>query len=379
MITPQAITQKAQRSYLPFLRSKLTGDSFFPLVIPFGKPAASVAYVELKNWVAELLAQAKPTIGYGYTVELETRTTRLYGEQSLPARILIETEQDFLRLLGKQREAARFDAMVELTRQQIPHLLDWLARYPQRLVENLAIWPDLLQVCTYFLENPRPGLYLRELPIAVHTKFIEENSPILRHLLDLLLPADAIQAEETTFERRFFLRYDEPLLRVRLLDPALQAALQWPATDLSLPFSQATTLPLAGKRVIITENKMNFLTLPALSDTVALWGQGYQVNALHPITWLHECAIWYWGDLDVQGLQILAQVRALFPQTHALMMDRATLDAFRPFAVTGTPTPHAAPSQLTSEERELYAYLATHQLRLEQERIHQSYVLQHLP
>ncbi|MEZ4733591.1 MAG: DUF3322 domain-containing protein [Caldilineaceae bacterium] len=379
MITPQAITQKAQRAYLPFLRSKVTGASFFPLVIPFGKPAAAVAYVELKNWVADLLAQAKATVGYGYTVELETRTMRLYGEQSLPARIFIETEQDFLRLLGKQREAARFDAMVELTRRQLPQLLGWLARYPQRLVETLAIWPDLLQVCTYFLENPRPGRYLRELPIAVHTKFIEENSSILRQLLDLLLPAEAIQAAETAFERRFFLRYDEPLLRVRLLDPALQAALQWPATDLSLPFSQATALPLAGKRVIISENKMNFLTLPALPDTVALWGQGFQVNALHAVAWLQTCTIWYWGDLDVQGLQILAQVRALFPQTHALMMDRATVDAFHAFAVTGTPTPHAVPPQLTAEEGELYAYLAANQLRLEQERIHQAYVLQHLP
>lgn len=124
---------------------------------------------------------------------------------------------------------------------------------------------------------------------------------------------------------------------------------------------------------------MNFLTLPPRLNTIALWGQGFQVNALRSVAWLHACAIWYWGDLDVQGLQILAQVRGLFPQTCSLMMDRATLDAFQTFAVPGTPTLHVAPPQLTLEECELYAYLATNQLRLEQERIHQSYVLQHLP
>lgn len=376
MITPQEITQKAQRHYFPFLRSKITGEPFFPLAIPFGKPAATVAYTDLKKWVTDLLAQAKATTGYGYTVVLETRATRRYGEQSLPAQILIETERDFLRLLGKQREVDRFCAMVDLTRQQLPQLVDWLARYPQRLVENLNVWPELLQVCAYFLAHPRPGLYLRQLPIAVHTKFIEENSAILRQLLDLLLPAEAIQPEESSFERRFYLRYDEPLLRLRLLDPALQLALQWPSSDLSLPFSQATGLSLAGKRVIITENKMNFLTLPLLPDTVALWGQGFQVHALRSVTWLHHCTIQYWGDLDVQGFQILAQVRALFPQTQALLMDRATFDAFAGFVVPGTPTPHTAPTQLTPAERELYDHLVANSLRLEQERIHQAYVCQ---
>jgi len=378
MITPQEIMKKAQRHYFPFLHSKITGEPFFPLAIPFGKPAATVAYTDLKKWVTDLLAQAKATTGYGYTVVLETRATRRYGEQSLPAQILIETERDFLRLLGKQREVDRFCAMVDLTRQQIHLLVDWLARHPQRLVENLAVWPEILQVCAYFLAHPRPGLYLRELPVAVHTKFIEENSAILRQLLDLLLPAEALRPEESSFERRFYLRYDEPLLRLRLLDPALQLALQWPSSDLSLPFSQATGLSLAGKRVIITENKMNFLTLPLLPDTVALWGQGFQVHALRSVTWLHHCTIQYWGDLDVQGFQILAQVRALFPQTQALLMDRATFDAFAGFVVPGTPTPHAAPAQLTPAERSLYDHLAANQLPLEQERIHHTYVLQHL-
>ena len=326
-----------------------------------------------------LLAQAKATVGYGYTVLLATRATRRYGEQSLPVRIFIETEADFLRLLGKQHEVARFHDMSELTRQQFPQLLPWLALYPQRLLENLAVWPDLLLVCTYFLAHPQPGLYVRELPIPVHTKFIEERNTILRQLLDVVLPAAAIHSAEMTFERRFGLRYDEPLLRLRLLDPTRQAVLQWPGTDLSLPLSQAATLPLAGTQVFITENKMNFLTLPARPNAVALWGQGFQVNALRSVAWLQECAIWYWGDLDVQGFQILAQVRTLFPQTQSLLMDRRTFETFRRFVVTGTPTPHAAPPPLTPDEAELYADLAAQHLRLEQERIHQSYVVQHLP
>ncbi|QBD83792.1 hypothetical protein EPA93_45535 [Ktedonosporobacter rubrisoli] len=41
-------------------------------------------------------------------------------------------------------------------------------------------WSDLIAVCDYFLEHPRPACYIREIPVAVHTKFIEQHSGILR-------------------------------------------------------------------------------------------------------------------------------------------------------------------------------------------------------
>jgi hypothetical protein len=54
-------------------------------------------------------------------------------------------------------------------------------------------WADILRVCRYFQLHPRPNLYLRELPIKVHTKFIEEHKGILRELLEIVLPEDAIR------------------------------------------------------------------------------------------------------------------------------------------------------------------------------------------
>ena len=60
-------------------------------------------------------------------------------------------------------------------------------------------------------------------------------------------------------------------------------------------------------------------------------------------------------------------------------MDRATFETFRTFVVPGTPSPYAVLSLLTPDEAELYADLAAQHLRLEQEHIHQSYVVQHLP
>ena len=52
--------------------------------------------------------------------------------------------------------------------------------------------------------------YIRELPIDVHTKFIEENKPILKSLPHVLIP-DRIDANESVFEKRFYLKYAQPI------------------------------------------------------------------------------------------------------------------------------------------------------------------------
>lgn len=306
------------------------------------------------------------------------REMRRLGTQSLPTRITIETERDFLKLIGKEREVERFRKNVVESRAHLPQLEAWLVQHPQALLDHLADWHELLTICTWFVQNPRPNRYVRELPIPVHTKFIEEHHGILRQLLDHLLPDEAVCRSETHFERRFYLRYDEALIRLRLLDTGLQAQLQWPANDLSIPLSQAQLLPLAGKAILITENKLNFLSLPQLPNTVAIWGQGFQVNLLGTLGWLHQCPLYYWGDLDVQGFQILAQLRRFFPQTYSVMMDSATLSAFRQFAVSGVTSTQQSPPHLTPAEVELYTYLMTNRLRLEQERIAQAYAVEEL-
>lgn len=137
-------------------------------------------------------------------------------------------------------------------------------------------------------------------------------------------------------------------------------------------------LPCAGRRCVIVENKLVFLTLPQLPDTLAIFGSGFQVELLAKLPWLRECPNWYWGDLDAQGFQILARLRALFPQVVSLMMDEATLEAFREFVVVGTPSPAAELPQLTPGERALFERLVHANLRLEQERISQAYVLQQI-
>lgn len=376
MITPDEIAVKANRAYLPFVRAWLRGESFTPLDLPVG--GLPPDYRALQRAVDVLLQGAQAQRGAGYTVELQVRTTRAFGQQSLPQRIHIASADDLLFLAGKREEFAALMDDVALIRATLPELEAWLVANPQHVIEHHGLWPDLLRVGTYFRANPRPERYLRELPIAVHTKFIEQHTGIIARLLDVLLPETEIDITKRQFEQRYGLRYDVPLVRLRLLDPSLGERLGLPLTDLAAPVTDLAALPCAGLDTIIVENKMVFLTLPPRPATLAIFGSGFQVELLHQLPWLAHCRIWYWGDLDAQGFQLLARLRALFPQAASLMMDAATLETFRTFAVAGTPSSMADLPQLTPDEQAVYANLVQTNLRLEQERISHAYAARHL-
>lgn len=377
MITPADIQLRATRLYLSFLRAWLHDQSFFPLDFPVGKPPSD--YPALREAVQALQAKSKEQRGYGYTLDYQVQQKRFSGQQTVPVRVIIATEQDFLRLVEKKEEFDQFRSDVALIRKQLPQLETWMEDSPQKVLEQHGLWPDLLAVCHYFLEHPRPNLYLRELPINVHTKFIEQHRRCVRELLEQILSPESISLQAVTFEQRFGLREKEPQVRIRLLDEQLSSRYNLPFTDVSVPVSQFSTLDLLrGQCCIVTENEMTFLTLPLHKDTFALFGSGFMVRNLESISWLAGCSILYWGDLDAQGFQILSSLRALLPHVTSVMMDWETLSAFAEFCVTGTPSSVRQLSHLHPNEHALFLHLTENNLRLEQEYIGHSYATRRL-
>ncbi|MEM9088339.1 MAG: DUF3322 domain-containing protein, partial [Cyanobacteria bacterium P01_F01_bin.53] len=196
--------KKALRQYEDFLRGSIVGKSPFPLSFPIGK--VPKAYPDLLTSVTQLIDHSKATTGSGYTLVLETRKTRKHGPQSIPEKIYVETATDYLALLQKETEFSQFRSDIALIQTHVPALSNWASQYPLKVVEKAGYWPDLLKVCQYFQQHPRPNLYIRELPIAVHTKFIEEQQEILRSLLEEILPADQlvpVEGRRHAFEKRF--------------------------------------------------------------------------------------------------------------------------------------------------------------------------------
>src|SRR5262252_5583553 len=142
MITPAEIIQKAERLYLPFLQSRVQGESFFPRNLPVGSLPLS-NYAQLREGVQLLMAQSKEQRGYGYTIEFETHRTRKYESQNLPKRVVIETEHDFLRLIAKEQEFTHFQQDVSLLRERQPCLHEWIVAHPQRVIDYHGHWPSI--------------------------------------------------------------------------------------------------------------------------------------------------------------------------------------------------------------------------------------------
>ena len=77
--------------------------------------------------------------------------------------------------------------------------------------------------------------------------------------------------------------------------------------------------------MLITENEINYLSLPDLKATLALFGAGYGWQSLQEISWLQSVEVLYWGDIDTHGFAILNDLRAHVPHVESLLMDRESL------------------------------------------------------
>lgn len=369
MMTSVELERKLERSYWQYLHAWLTGtdESFFPLRFALGTaPSDDIGALR------EFTSHAQALTRLGLTLAVETRNTRRHGMQRVPTHLVVENAAILLKRLCKEAEFDAFVQDVALLRQHFVALESWIIQHPKSIIDFHEDWADLLKVCDYFVQHPRPGLYLRELPISVHTKFVEEHKSILRDLLDVLLPKATI-IETPFFEKRFGLRWDEPLIRLRLLDITLSQKLGWPFQHVSVPLSELASYSLSPYSCVIVENKMTFLTLPPLQQTFAIWGKGFQVEALRELSWLYGCAIYYWGDLDIQGFHILAQLRHIFPDVKSVLMDQKTLETFANYTVKGVPQAGQLIEGLTAEEVVLAHYLQQENIRLEQERISHLY------
>lgn len=356
------------------LRDAVTGQQRFPLRLTLKLPGSADItdrFDATRSWAAELGSVTHVRI------EWQLLRHRVQGAQRLPAQAWVDSVDDALAWVGKRHEHQRFLALLDRTRQRHSTLLPWLQRRPLQALELADDWPRLLAVVGWCLHHPRPGIYLRQVDLpGIHTKFIETHRAVLTELLDLALPANAVNAGKTGVNQ-FAGRYgflDKPArVRFRVLDPRLHLLPELEGADITLDASSFGRLRIGTRRVFITENEINFLSFPPADHSIVIFGAGYGWDALASSHWLRECTLHYWGDIDTHGFAILDQLRSTFPHVESWLMDQSTLDAHR--AVWGTeekPT-HAELTRLTAAERRLYDALRDNRirphLRLEQEHL----------
>lgn len=389
MITPSQIRKKALVAWNSgsFLASCIDGSNIFPITIRFRTPSGKEllnSYDDVRKWILTLRESSKEFKADGYEIVWQTIQHRNLGDQQLPRQIIFSTPADWLAYINKKTEHRAFLKMANQTRSALPDLLPYLVDKPLKALVHAAHWTKILSVCEWFKNHPRPGKYIRQLDIAgIDTKFIETNTALLMDLLPLVLEMKDVDVAITGlakhgFERKFGLQYDQPLVRLRLLDPSLVIS---GFSDVSIPLAELARIDPGAKTVFITENKINGLSFPPFKQAMVIFGLGYGAEMLPEIKWLSEKEIFYWGDIDTHGFAILSQIRGHFPQIRSFLMDRATLLAHQ--SLWGAETPGkrftGILAHLTQKELDLFSDLKQNRLgphlRLEQERIRFSFLL----
>ena len=354
------------------LRAALTGEALFPLQLRLRRPTAAdlgSRFDEVRLWIRALEDGSR---AYGFTLEFDEVAHRQLGRNRVPSRVLVPTEADALRAIGKTRAAERFHGIRGQIVFDFPVLDEWITARPLRVLEHDEAWSRLLAVLRWFREHPRSGLYRRQLEIeGVDTKFIENHRQLLAELLELVLPQEAVLTEPgASFDRRFGLSEKPALVRFRLLDESQHIE---GLSDISVPAAELARLDLGVDDVIVTENEVNGLALLPRPRTLVVFGGGYALEKLGVVPWLGSRRLFYWGDIDTHGFAMLDRFRAHFPQASSLMMDRATFLAHRSMWVVEQEPSTESLTRLTDDEHALHRELlrGTHgeRLRLEQERI----------
>lgn len=348
-------------------------------------------------------------------VERRTRSWASLGAQRVPVRAVLTGADAIAAAAGRaddwERARDRATRLLALGRAHGPSGgtgRPALAAAVRSVTGAVASYGDddverLLAALAWFADNDASGLYLRQVPVAgMDSKWLERHRRVLRSLVPVLRGLDTRAggpagapgpAAPGGLEEALGLRPLPAVCRIRLLDrglvPGAPRDMSAPIDEIGrlwapppVPTAQRTAPPHppgGPEAVVVVENLATFLALEERPGAVAVWGHGYSAAALARIGWLRGAStLVYWGDLDVDGLRILAALRAAAPRARSFAMDAATLRRWRRLAVpdpgagAGRPPGAASPDppdRLTEPEREAWEVLAGGGLRLEQERI----------
>ncbi len=359
------------------LSSIVSGASAFPRRLTLKAPTSneiSDRFDEVRTWITDVLAMPH------CRVEVREFKHRIFGKNSVPSELWIDSIESALALINKRREASRFKTLLEMTQTRHPELVGWLEKHPLRALELYEEWPKLLNIVDWMQAHPRPDIYLREVDIpGMDTKFIESHRAVLSEMFDVALPLEAINSSVPTGAKQFCQRYgfqDKPLrIRFRVLDPDCALLSSGGLQDIMLDADSFARLNPRISNVFFTENETNFLAFPEVPQSMVIFGAGYGFAPFSPALWLLHCRIHYWGDIDTHGFGILHSARSHFPHIESLLMDEETLLSHQQFWGEEA-SQHEADNLrwLTLAEQSLFTGLKRNvwkqNLRLEQERIH---------
>ncbi|MDF1569216.1 MAG: DUF2220 family protein [Spirochaetaceae bacterium] len=377
MITPEDVRTKASRKFPALCRSWVLGDDPYPMPIRANLNPSSESESDRRDDWKRLVDGSKERTGKGgYVLEFKEVRTRLRGMQSQPSRLVIPTREDHLALIGKAASFQSFCHDVEAIRD---FLIDeegtWCAANTTLILRYPGDWENIVQVVRYLEDNPQAAESLREIPVA-DSKFTESRRQAV-----LALAGERSADLGLTLEHHWGGSSNwRPT--IRFLDPDMRFG---GLSRMTIELTELASLvdSLKPKGLFIIENRTSFDALPEIPGILALWGEGNAVQALGKAGLPADQPVFYWGDIDREGLAILGRLRRMLPRTRSVAMDVETFENYEGFTVLEDSGSRTSFEGLDEEERALYRKLEDgvpggSALRLEQERIEAGYAVRRL-
>lgn len=373
---PAELRSRAERAYAAALRRTLTGESVFPLPFSFPIPPTSERITERQDALAAIKAAEKTSEATGgLTIRWETRDSRHHGVNRVPEALAFETAHDLAVFCGQTAKwAAAINACDTLV-ESFPHLGDERVSLALKFAEEpLTILRQAIGLAKYLAAHPFPGCFARELPLPLSTKFIEDYRALVRDLVSATCPDSFRKVPgDTSLETCLGLAKPLRLIRARFARGILPSG--YPDNHVAFTAEAWSRFDFSEvAAVYVIENQITYLTFPLPPRSVVFWGEGRAVGDLAPILPVVRAKpLFYWGDLDAHGFEILADLRRIHSATRSFLMEAALLETFAEFVLRDAPETRTDPAgileNLTEPEGNLYRHLRAECLRLEQERI----------
>ena len=360
-------------AYYQYLSNYILGNPYHKLKLRGGKqrPVTTAALHEAVRYYQSL---EKTADRKGWTIEWESWKSKKLGIQQWPAAISIDSPEDLLYLTEKQQEFDEFTKTLRFILQQKPVLSKWLAEKPERVLEYKEEWPGLFAVVDFLLINDVSDYYLRNIPVPVHTKFIETYKTIIWSILSFINP-DRFSIDGQSFEQTIGVKPKPFLFTLRWLDRSMAETHTNGISVMGLAVEELRQLNWEPHEIWVVENETALYMLPAKAGSLAIWSRGKALSLLNDIPLFINTNLYYWGDLDEDGFAMLNDFRGLYPHVQSRFMDMACVNTHLPY-MDIQPRMYRLEQleRLTNKEHEAFDFLVQKNGRLEQEKIIQVYV-----
>jgi hypothetical protein len=343
-----------------------TASTDWPWDVALGKPSKQVlqgGFAAARTWALDWEQWAK-----AHAVVLRWENRLVSGtQQGLPTHVTIPDIETAARLVGKG-----WSARLETAMLRHAHLAKFfpLSATPAvlRSVDSLtdADFDLLCHAATWFAANDATGLTPRQVAIeGLHGKWLNTNISLVRTLAG---KADLGLIDRPAIAHFTYLDLSHLLAGGRKHD--------------STTVADVEALAYIPSVVIVCENKDSAVYFPSVAGGIAVQGAGFEgASTLARIGWLKACpSVFYWGDIDAAGFEIVNRFRANGIDATTILMDRNTFEEHEVFGAStdknGKPLARSvrkALQHLTQLEQDLYSDLTDptwpRVRRVEQERI----------